>query len=611
MTALPHVRSRIVVILTLLLVLSAPMATEFEAKAATDLIIGGAAEVSNAQGDNVNLRDSPSVLGNAFASVPQGSFVQVLDGPFLDETDGTSWYQVSTGDTAGYMLADFLVNADVAVSPAASGTTTARVNLRSGPGTSFSVLLVIPNGATIETTGLAQNGFTQLTYDGTTGWAATQYLSVSDTVLTGTVASGPLNLRSGPGTNYSVLALMPTGASLTITGSATSGFYPVTYDGIAGYAAAEFIEIDAPTATTRAGVNLRSGAGTGFSVILVIPRGSTVTITGVLQNGFYPVEYNGTSGFASATYLVIDGTGPVETPAWTTANLNLRSGPGTTYGVVLLIPNGSQITLTGSQQNGFYPVTYQGTSGFASANYITTTSPTPTRPAWTTANLNLRSGPSTGSGVLVVIPNGSAITVTGVLANGFYPVTFDGTSGFASANYITFTPPSPGGDGIIVWPMTGGTWEILQGYNGSSHQNNSDLWQYLYSLDLHRIDGATAGATVISPVTGTVRWYERESGGITIDLGNGYAVAMFHLTVDRQWQPGDAIQQGDLIGTVSPEGGEGYVQIPHIHLTLWQTNDGGNWDRHAAPFTGQFTISGYDFPSDGSAYQWTGFRFTP
>ena len=86
---------------------------------------------------------------------------------------------------------------------------------------------------------------------------------------------------------------------------------------------------------------------------------------------------------------------------------------------------------------------------------------------------------------------------------------------------------------------------------------------------------------------------------------------MFHLTVDRGWEPGDAIQQGDFVGTISPEGGEGFVQVPHIHITLWQTNDGGNWNRVAAPFTGQFTISGNDFPSNGTAYQWSGFEFEP
>ena len=138
--------------------------------------------------------------------------------------------------------------------------------------------------------------------------------------------------------------------------------------------------------------------------------------------------------------------------------------------------------------------------------------------------------------------------------------------------------------GTIVWPVTGGTWEVMQGYNGSSHQNNSSFWQYLYSLDIARDDGQTRpGASAFAPVSGTVRWYERASGGITIDMGNGYAVAMFHLTVDRGWEPGDTIQQGDFIGTISPPGGEGFVQVPHIHLTLWQTNDGGNLNRVAAP----------------------------
>ncbi len=94
-------------------------------------------------------------------------------------------------------------------------------------------------------------------------------------------------------------------------------------------------------------------------------------------------------------------------------------------------------------------------------------------------------------------------------------------------------------------------------------------------------------------------------------MGNGYAVAMFHLTVDRGWEPGDTIQQGDFIGTISPPGGEGFVQVPHIHITLWQTNDGGNWNRVATPFTGQFAISGNAFPSNGSTYQWSGFEFQP
>jgi uncharacterized protein YraI len=434
------------------------------------------------------------------------------------------------------------------------------------------VLLVIPNGATVNTTGSVQNGFTQLTYNGTTGWSASQYISVTGGTTSGIVADGPLNLRSGPGTSFSVLAVMPTGANLTITGALTNGFYPVRYNGTAGYAAAAFIQVGSnptPTPTTPSGqtatvidgaLNLRSGPGLTYAVILVMPGGSTVTITGALQNGYYPVRYGSTNGFASATYLQI-GTGPSPTPTRTAT-----------------------------------PVS---------------------RTAWTTAGLNLRTGASTSTSVILVIPNGAQITVTGNLTNGFYPVRYGSTNGFASATYITFTSPGPTPTatvpvgGTIVWPVTGGTWEVIQGYNGSSHQNNSSTWQYLYSLDIARTDGQTAGISAFAPVSGTVAWYERSSGGITINMGNGYAVAMFHLTVDRGWEPGDTVQQGDFIGTISAAGGEGFVQVPHIHITLWQTNDGGNWNRVATPFTGQFAISGSSFPSNGSAFQWSGFEFTP
>ncbi len=547
MTALPYRRSRIVGLFTLLLVMAIPIANQFDANAATDLTIGGDAVVADAQGDNVNLRDQPSYAGNVLTSVAEGDYVTVVDGPFTDDTDGTIWYQVSVADQTGYMLSDYLSAADGSVSAAAVMTTTASVNLRTGPGTSYSVILVIPRGATVNTTGAVQNGFSRLTYGGSTGWVSSQYLSGSSQPTTATVFDGALNLRAGPGTTYTVLALMPDGATVTITGALTNGFYPVTYNGTAGYASAEFLRLSTTqSATTLANLNLRSGPATSYSVLLVIPNGSQVTLTGPLNNGFYPLTYNGTAGYASASYLQI-GAGPTPTPT--------------------------------------------------------------NRTGYTTANLRLRSGASTTAGVLLVIPNGSAITVTGNATNGFYPVIYSGTSGYASASYITFTPPSTGG--LIVWPVSSGAWEVLQGYNGSSHQNESDLWQYLYSLDIARQDGQTAGVQVFSPVSGTVRWYERASGGITIDMGNGYAFAMFHLTVDRAWEPGDTIQQGDFIGTVSPPGGEGFQQVPHIHLTLWQTSDGGNWDRHAAPFTGQFAISGNSFPADGSAYQWSGFDFTP
>ena len=101
----------------------------------------------------------------------------------------------------------------------------------------------------------------------------------------------------------------------------------------------------------------------------------------------------------------------------------------------------------------------------------------------------------------------------------------------------------------------GATWRVLQGYNGSSHQNNSSTWQYYYSLDLVRADGNTAGQRVLSAVDGTIRWIDEAYGGMSINLGDGYAFAYFHTVLAPGLAAGQTIRQGQYLGTVAPPGG--------------------------------------------------------
>ncbi|CAN5805762.1 SH3 domain-containing protein [soil metagenome] len=565
------------------------------ALADTDLIVGEDARVSYTSGDSIRVRSEPSYSGSVVTSVPEGWLVAVLDGP-IDDGDGSQWYQVTARGQNGYMVSDYLARPGSSssssstsgeVTVAAAATTTTALNLRASASLSALILLVMPAGASVETTGSTQNGFSQLTYQGTTGWAYSTYLSTGSSPSPGEVISnawvidGALNLRSGHSTSNIVLLVMPNGAQVGVTGSPQSGFTPVRYNGTNGWAFSIYLSATAPgtgsppgtvieTRYTTAALNLRSGTSTSTSILRVIPSGAAVGITGSQQNGFFPVSYSGTTGFASATYLSTTqpGSGSTPTPApsppsdtiietrYATASLNLRSGAGLGFGVLTVIPQGGEVGITGSQQNGFFPVRYDGTSGFSSATYLSTTPP--------------GSGPD--------------------------------------------PDPDPGGntgDGSIVWPVSGGTWEITQGYNGSSHINTSSTYQYLYAMDLAREDRATGGQSVYSPVTGTVRWTERGSGGITIDMGNGYAFVLFHVTVDRGWVAGDTINQGDYIGYISYAGGEGFVQFPHVHITVWATTDGGNWSRQAVPFSGQNSISGNSFPDVGGRQQWTGTFFNP
>ena len=74
------------------------------------------------------------------------------------------------------------------------------------------------------------------------------------------------------------------------------------------------------TATTKTNLHLRSGPGTGSSVIYTIPGQTSLSITGIPNNGWYPVTVNGKSGYVSGQYLknispYSAGGGPVTTPS--------------------------------------------------------------------------------------------------------------------------------------------------------------------------------------------------------------------------------------------------------------------------------------------------------
>ena len=259
----------------------------------------------------------------------------------------------------------------------------------------------------------------------------------------------------------------------------------------------------------------------------------------------------------------------------------------------------------------------------------------------TTTDANLRSGPSTDADVLTVLPPGAALSIDGPVANGFVPVTGNGVSGWVAAELLddgaavsaqranapsgeaptpvpTAVPPStssePAPEAVrgestgIAWPMTGSEWEVVQGYNTGTHTNRSDFAQYKYSLDWARVDGDTAGEPVFAPVSGTVQWVDRSSGGMLVDAGNGYGVAVFHVTVDRDLTRGGTVERGQRIGTISGPGGEGYMSMAHIDITVWRLSGRGH---ESVPFVGPNAIAGQEFPDSGGVNQHMGATVTP
>ena len=74
---------------------------------------------------------------------------------------------------------------------------------------------------------------------------------------------------------------------------------------------------------------------------------------------------------ASGGYVTVNGGSQTQYARTTGTNVIMRSGPGTGYSEVTRIAaSGTQVQITGSLQSGFYPVYWNGYSGYMSASYL-------------------------------------------------------------------------------------------------------------------------------------------------------------------------------------------------------------------------------------------------
>lgn len=67
--------------------------------------------------------------------------------------------------------------------------------------------------------------------------------------------------------------------------------------------------------TTKDDLRIRSAGNTNSTILGVIPKGANVTVTGAPVNGWYPVTYNGKSGWSSGEWLNVLTSPPVTTPS--------------------------------------------------------------------------------------------------------------------------------------------------------------------------------------------------------------------------------------------------------------------------------------------------------
>ena len=222
-------------------------------------------------------------------------------------------------------------------------------------------------------------------------------LAVAGVTNTG---SSKLNMRAQASSAASVVTKIPGGSTVEVLNTDTAGWYQISFSGMTGYVASQYVDLTqskAPAieaAPLRGRINdgplnVRSGPGTGYGKSGKLNAGTEVKILETLS-GWYRIE----QGYVSADYVTlltaapaveapveVSVAAPVETPdaapapetsaaaalygRVVTGSLNVRSGPGTGYDKCGKVYAGKTVEIL-ETLDGWYRIP----EGYVSADYI-------------------------------------------------------------------------------------------------------------------------------------------------------------------------------------------------------------------------------------------------
>jgi cell wall-associated NlpC family hydrolase len=318
------------------------------------------------------------------------------------------------------------------------------------------------------------------------------------------------------------------------------------------------------------------------SVITVLSHGSTVSLRGSASNGWQPVSCGGQAGFVSAQYLNYGGTSGGDTSGGDTSGggtsgggtasgtalvvtgtggggVRLRSSGSLSGSILAIVPEGGSVTARNGSTSGWTAVTYNGTNGFISSDYLSKngSSDGGSTPgggtsggsnsgsglsngshAAATDNLNLRYSASFSSGVAAVAPSGTVVLITGSASNGFYPVDWDGLKGYMSGDYLTKTSAAlseRGGSGT-PGSSNGGS----PGGSSSGGASGNAIVDYAMRYLGYPYVWATHGPSSFD-CSGFTYWVVLNTLGINISPGTSAQINYGTPVSRSSLQPGDLV----------------------------------------------------------------------
>ena len=396
----------------------------------------------------INIRAEKSLDSDIVCKVPVGGTLSVIA-----EADAAGWcqvsYQDSTGTYNGYMREEHVDtdNTDVSTLTGVVKTKKNYINIRSAKSTDSEVVCKVPAGKSLSVIGdLDADGWYQVRYKDDTGthqgYMMSQYLSIPS-ISTGNIGTSSAVLRASADSSSQMLCVIPEGNKVSVL-CALGDWYQVEYDQKIGYVDANCVESEALSKNKGFGtvavdaLNVRAKGGIESAVVTRMSKGDTFRITSA-KNGWYGVTFNGIKGYVKAEYVTATDTISAGYVQVTSQNLKLRSGAGTDYDQLDVIPYGTVLNVQGSL-GSWYQVKYNNKEGYVCGDYTSSTTSGgfkayPDFAKVTASALGLRVTPGTDSEKSFTIPNGTIVSVRG-MEDGWYKVVVYGThSGYIDPAY--------------------------------------------------------------------------------------------------------------------------------------------------------------------------------
>ena len=270
-----------------------------------------------------------------------------------------------------------------------TGKTTAKLNVRKGPGTKYAKMGTLSKGAKVEVITKLPSGWYKIKYKGTYGYVLGKYVKLNtpqqdEKVIATGKTTAQLNVRKGSSTKYAKIGSLSKGAKVEIVSKLSNGWYKIKYKGTYGYVSGAYVKLDseqpkpgedekiiATGKTTVSSLNVRSGPSSNYSKLGILTKGTKVEVVERYSNGWYKIKYKGSYGYVSGAYVSLDGSkGEVIATGKTTAGLNVRSGAGTGYKKIGHLNKGTKVEIVTKLSNGWYKIKFNSSYGYVSGDYV-------------------------------------------------------------------------------------------------------------------------------------------------------------------------------------------------------------------------------------------------